>query len=820
MSLFKYEFKKLFSVKWFIALLLVFFGVSVAVHLYNANIYRLPSRYTDEQTEAINAFVREYGLDDAKYKAFEKEVQELKNKISQEINEELTKAYQEGKSDEELREMQQQAQSRRDTYIYSDLIKDDLLMNEMKIRQRARSEYLSTVNIITDQAKRNAENLRDEHGMGTGDPLYQYQIYVYQTYDKVMQNADVGVDTVVGWDRLFAYNYSDIFLFVSLILFAGAVFLSENQNGMTPILRAAKKGRLPTAMAKISVVFCGGAALALIYSISSFLVVLAVIGYSDPNVSVQNIKALTAFPYAFSILQYYLYGIMLKVVSAAAFAMLCGFLAALIRNQAIYYVSSASVFGLSFALGKVPATEHPALHSLNLYSICNVMPVSERLYVFQPFVSCMSYYLLAPVLCGIIIVISGAVAAVSFCSVRYAGRTKFTLFSDVAAKIKAAFTRGRGAKIKSREKHTNNMFLWECGKALTANLPVLLLVIVLFLAHIAVCIVGRVNSEPSREERIYNKFVLSEVHGKFSETGDKCGFMVNIFTLQNKELYDQTFADALERGIITEEESARIRESLDFIDKNELNGNLYYSKEKYSKNLELYNKGLDPEFIDETGVSPIITQGASYPLYAAILFICTTLYMIEYGGKSKSENFANILRSTKNGRKKTFNAKLFAGIAISASFAFIYNIAEFVIFAAGRNLTCLNAPLYSVTAYADAGLTMTVLQYMILMYALRVVIAVVFAVFALGVASIAKNLTLSFGITAGSTLLPTLLYSAGFDRAGFVSFGDFFGVNGMVRFSSTENTFGHPLGAFILYGVLFTAVSVVLTLISRARFTK
>jgi hypothetical protein len=818
--LFKYEFKKLFSVKWFIALLLVFFGVSAAVHLYNANIYRLPSRYTDEQTEAINAFVREYGLDDAKYKAFEKEVQELKNKINEEINKELTKAYQEGKSEEELREMQQQARSRRDTYIYSDLIMDDLLMNEMKIRQRARSEYLSTVNIITDQAKRNAENLRDEQGMSTGDPLYQYQIYVYQTYDKVMQNADVGVDTVVGWDRLFAYNYSDIFLFVSLILFAGAVFLSENQNGMTPILRAAKKGRLPTAMAKISVVFCGGAALALIYSISSFLVVLAVIGYSDPSVSVQNIKALTAFPYAFSILQYYLYGIMLKVVSAAAFAMICGFLAALIRNQAIYYVSSASVFGISFALGKIPATEHPALHGLNLYSICNVMPVSERLYVFQPFVSCMSYYLLAPVLCGIIIVISGALAAVSFCSVRYAGRTKFTLFSDVAAKIKAAFTRGRGAKIKSREKHTKNMFLWECGKALTANLPVLLLVIVLFAAHIAVCIVGRVNSEPSREERIYNKFVLSEVHGKFSETGDKCGFMVNIFTLQNKELYDQTFADALERGIITEEESARIRESLDFIDKNELNGNLYYSKEKYSKNLELYNKGLDPEFIDETGVSPIITQGASYPLYAAILFICTTLYMIEYGGKSKSENFANILRSTKNGRKKTFNAKLFAGMTISAAFALIYNIAEFVIFAAGRNLTCLNAPLYSVTAYADAGLTITVLQYMILMYALRVVIAVVFAVFALGVASIAKNLTLSFGITAGSTLLPTLLYSAGFDRAGFVSFGDFFGVNGMVRFSSMENAFGHPLGAFILYGVLFTAVSVVLTLISRARFTK
>ena len=795
--------------------------MSVVVHLYNANIYKIPNRYTDEETAAINAFVAEYGLKDAEYKQFVNDVQEYKNRIGQEINAELTKAYNEGKSDEEMRALELELRSAvRETHLYSEKVSDDTLMNEMKRRQAARSEYLSTVNIITDQAKRNAENLREEQGMSTGDPLYQYQIYVYQTYDKVMQNADVGVDTVVGWDRLFAYNYSDIFLFVSLILFAGAVFLSENQNGMTPILRAAKKGRLQTAMAKISTVFFGASAITLIYALSSFLVVLAVIGYSDPNVSVQNIKALTAFPYAFSILQYYLYGVMLKLVSSAAFAMICGFLAALIRNQAIYYVSSASLFGLSFALGKIPATEHPALHSLNLYSICNVMPVSERLYVFQPFVSCMSYYLLAPVLCGIIIVISGAVAAVSFCSVRYAGRTKFTLFSNIVSKIKDKIKAGRKKKNKNKKGYTSSSYLWECGKALTANLPVLLLVIVLFSAHIAVCIVGRVNSEPTRDERIYNKFVLSEVEGKFSETGDKCGFMAEIFTIQQKDKYDDMFAEALSSGVITEEESARIRESLDFIDKNELNGNLYYSKEKYGKNLELYNKGLDPEFIDETGVSPIITQGASYPLYAAVLFICTTLYMIEYGGKSKSENFANILRSTKNGRKKTFNAKLFAGMTISAAFAVMYNIVEFAIFAAGRNLNCLNAPLYSVTAYADAGITMTVLQYMIIMYALRVVIAVVFAVFALGVASIARNLTLSFGITAGSTLLPTLLYSAGFDRAGFVSFGDFFGVNGMVRFSSTENTFGHPLGAFILYGVMFTAVSVVLTLISRARFTK
>ena len=109
---------------------------------------------------------------------------------------------------------------------------------------------------------------------------------------------------------------------------------------------------------------------------------------------------------------------------------------------------------------------------------------------------------------------------------------------------------------------------------------------------------------------------------------------------------------------------------------------------------------------------------------------------------------------------------------------------------------------------------------MILMYVLRVVITAAFAVFTLGVAALSKNLTVAFGVTAGATLLPTLLYSAGLYGAGAVSFGDFFGVNGMVVYSSAENLFGHPLGSFILYGVIFSAASLVLTLVSRARFTE
>lgn len=814
MRLFRYELKKLFVVKWFIILLTVFFCASCAVHIFNTNGYRnkAQSKYTDEESRVIDAFVHEYGLDDEKYTEYKNAVEQLKNSISEQINEECTKAYQEGKSEEEIRAIWTD-QKRYETHIYSGALTDDVLQNEMAAYQTARNEYLAAVGIITDQARQNAETLRKDQGMGINDPLYQYQVFVYDTYDTVKNNAVVGIDKVVGWDRLLTYNYSDIFLFVSLILIAGAVFLTEDQTGMTPILRTTKKGRLHTAAAKTSAVLCGGAVLTLLYSFASYLIVLSAVGYSDPNVSVQNIKAFTAFPYVFSILQFYLYGLMLKVLSAAAFSALCGLLAVLLRQQAFYYGSSAALFGLSFALGKIPGSEHPMLHGLNLYSICNVVPATERLYVFQPFLSCISYNVLAPVLCGIIIVISVVFTVISFCAVRYAGRTRITLFSDIAAKIKKAVKPKKTVKRKKKTNYTKSIFSWESKKALTANLPVLLLVILLLLTQIAVCIVNRVNTEPDRETRIYNRFILPETEGKFSENGDKCGFMIDIFTLQKKDQYDQTFEEAIRSGVITVEESERIRESLEFIDKNELNGNFNYAREKYDKALKLYEKGLDAEFIDETGVQPIVTGGAPYALYAAVLFVCISLQMLEYGGKSKNENFANILRTAKNGRKKTFVSKLCAAVVISAALSVIFNVIEFLTLTIGRDLSCLNAPIYSVTAFADAEISLTIIQYIIIMYACRVLISVLFAIFVSAVASLAKNLTISFAAVAGSTLLPTLLYSSGLHSAGHVSFCDFFGVNGMILFSSDFHVFA-------VYAAVFTAVTAALTVISARKFIK
>ena len=810
MKLFISECKKLFKAKRVAAIVLTFLTASVLVCILSLKSAPILTRYTKEQINVINNFSREYA-DEEKLSAFEELVSAESDRINSILRAEYEEAVKTGKSKTELQKMF--PMERYETHVYSDIISDRLLTYNLFQRTNAVNEYEENVRIILAHAKQNADTLRSDMNLTADDPLYQYQIYAYTTYQNVLENADVNKNVVCGWDKFLTYTYTDLFIFASVIVIVSAVFLLDRQNGMSAVIRASKNGRLPTVCAKLGVTLSVSTVLTRVFTFCTFFVFFIMTGFSDGSASVQNIIEYNTFPYAFSMVGFYLYGVMLKVLSVSAFASLCGLAAALTQNQLLYYGSSGLLLGLSLFFSSLSGVEYPLLYGLNLYSICNVVPISEKLFVLQPFVSCTSYYYAAPVICGTIIICSCTLCTICFCSVRAEERIKFKLFSKIKDRIKNT---GKCKKTKAAVKskiYRPSIFLWECKKALFGVRAVLLLVIFALIIHTGLCTAARINSAPDREMKLYKRFVLSEAEGKFSENGAKCAAILDIFSPKHQDDHDDLFEMYINYGVINKEEGERIRSSLAFIAKNDLKGSFNYAEEKYNKNSELAGLGLDPWFIDETGVQPVVTGGAPYALYAAVLFVCISLQMLEYGGKSKNENFANILRTAKNGRKKTFVSKLCAAAVISAALSVIFNIIEFLILTVGRNLSCINAPIYSVTAFADTEIALTVLHYIVIMYVCRVLISVLFAVFVSAVASLAKNLTVSFAAVAGSTLLPTLLYSSGLHSAGYVSFCDFFGVNGMVLFSS-------DFYVFAVYAAVFTAVTAALTVISARKFIK
>ena len=217
--------------------------------------------------------------------------------------------------------------------------------------------------------------------------------------------------------------------------------------------------------------------------------------------------------------------------------------------------------------------------------------------------------------------------------------------------------------------------------------------------------------------------------------------------------------------------------------------------------------GFDPVFIDETGILPVVTNRLVYPLYFLVLITCILVWAAEYGGKSKENHFANIMAGTKYGRSRTFMAKTRFSVLAAAVVASAFHAIELLILIPGRSLDCLDVPLYSISAYSEAGIGLSVGGHLLIVFAVRVASAVLFTLLSLSVSALVKNFTAAFSIVAGSTILPTLLFRAGLDFAGYASFVDLLSGNGMVLFSAGKSLFGSVYGALLTYLIILTIMT-------------
>ena len=812
MRLIKNEFRKISGAKTVAALLAALLFASALTCFYFTGGDR--PAYSAEEEAEIKRFYEEFSADAAAYSAFDTARKKAASDIAEELARKYTEAIEKAGDDQKaIADAEAEFEKAYSdpatfaTHIYSDVADDITLISAFHELTEIKEKFEVGVNLILSQAERNAEELRTEYGMTPSDPLYQYQIYAYNKYKNVTENADVGEEFVHGWDKLLTFSYGDIFLFAALILLVGAVYFTDRQTGMTPILRSSKNGRAKLSAAKICAVSVSAAALSLLFSAAAFVTVWLRRGYSDPSVSVQNVAALSLFPETFSVLRYYVYSVFVKILSAVSFAAVLSLFAAVISSAPVYYLAGAAFFGAQFSCGLLDTVRYPILR-LNLFSICNFIPITERLYIFQPFTGCLGYHLLAPILCATVIAVFGCFAVIAGAGARHVSKPK----KAYAERIKQALSNVTRKTPKKRSaRYKRSLFLWETEKTV-GRASVCIVLTVLFAVQIAFCFIARVQSTPQREQRIYARFILAEASGPFSTQGARVEALLSVYT--DRTGCESKIVKATDAGLFTAEAAARVKENAEFIFRNELYDDFGYAYDVYYRNKKLYDGGTDAEFIDESGVSPLITGGASYALYAAVLIVCIGVWTIEYGGKSHSDDFVNILFASKKGRAQTYFVKLFSALTVSLILSVLFYAAELLILLPGRNFSCLTSPLCSVGAYADCGVGMTVGEYLVFVYLCRLAASLLLAAVTLPISALAKDFAAAFGAAAGVTLLPTLLYKAGLRAAGYVSYGDFQSVNGMVLFSSNETPFDKPLHAFALYAALFFAAAVILLIIS------
>ena len=814
MKLLKAEFQKITGVKWFAAILAaLIFASSLVCFFYVSDGER--SSYTNDEAAAIREFIVRYSDDPVGLEEYEQSCKNAKRAILASLSDEYEKELEAGANEKELEKKYEAIYSDPTTFlthVFSDKLDDAALIDAFNRLNDVKADFDFGVDMILRQSERNAAELREEYGMTPDDPLYQYQVYAYKKYKAVSQTATVGEEFIYGWDKLFSFSYGDVFLFFALILLVGTLYFVERNSGMTSLLRVSKHGRARSAFTKIGAAAMLSVTLTLIFSLFSFSVIGMRCGYSDPSASVQNVKTLSLFSETWSIGGFYCYFLLLKCLAATAFTALLSVFASAIASEPVYYLSGALLFGLHFLCGKV-GVQHQQVFRLNIYSLCNVIPVTDRLYVFQPFTSCFGYHFVAPFLCILLFAGLSAVSiAIGNCVLsRQPGKN---VFSVLIQRIKHKSDHAFAEKKQKYYRSDVSLMRWEARK-LFGQKSVAVILILLLLFQVGISVNARIQGEPDRQQRIYERFILPEVEGAYSQNGEKFKCLLMIYTDQNDGI--KCLDEATASGVFSERDRDRIAETAEFIYKNDLTDGFFYSEEVYERNSLLYYEGFDPAFIDEAYALPLVTDRSVYPLYIAVLIVCILIWTVEYSGNSKENDFVNIMSATKNGRSRTLKSKTRFALSVSAVFAILSCMIEMLILIPGRSLDFLNVPLYSVSAYSESEIELSVGLYLLIVLLIRIVSTVLLGLLSLSVSAVVKNFTAAFSIVAGSTLLPTLLFRAGLDFAGYASFADFQSGCGMVLFSAENRLYENRFGVLLTYFICITVVTLTVTAAANFR---
>ena len=230
-----------------------------------------------------------------------------------------------------------------------------------------------------------------------------------------------------------------------------------------------------------------------------------------------------------------------------------------------------------------------------------------------------------------------------------------------------------------------------------------------------------------------------------------------------------------------------------------------YLKQKESET------GVRGWFVYDSGWQKMYAEDADLFLYAAILLLLTGSFAAEYASKSSSGSFAQLLRSTKNGRHKTFYAKLISSGMIAIILALLTGAVDTAIIVMGYDLPAMNAPLVSMQMFADVSGDITIGQYFAVFFIMRTVGALLMAMLVCALSELLARYIPVLGTAVILTLLPALCAYFGLAAAEQVNFLNLLAGTPLFLQSAEMALFGNGYAMLTLWmAVAIAAVSAIM----------
>lgn len=632
------------------------------------------------------------------------------------------------------------------------------------------ANYPETMRQVINRANANLDEFI-MMGMPEDSFTVRYQKKVISLYEAVRDNVRVGVEYTRGWGEYFDYDVVNIFIFFIVLMLGSLVFADERQVGFLPILRISKNGRGRTAVAKIITTLLLTWGITLVFTATTFAVYGLRIGYSSPANVLQSLSAFTLSPYQISIGGYFAVSVGVKLLTFSVFALFVMALSALLYDYILIYLSGLGFFGVNFLLYTLKYIDPSSpFRNLNLVAVSAVNPLFVRYRAANFFgnvwgyVPCMlTVYILAAVLFTVL-------ATVFF--VRSAGGNRPAWLDAVTsfvmtlyAKIKSALKKFGGRARAPKRGYSMSLFTAESYKTLISS-RFIFAVILLFTVK---CFYSASTLKPVRTyaDSVYKEY-MTTLEGTL--TDEKLAYIADERAKISEILSER---DKMQLAYVNDEIS--FDDYRDYLDEY----NYAYSRsellgivEKQAAYLAQKEEtsGVKGWFMYDTGWKKLYSGDADLFLYTCILLLLTGSFASEYLSRSSSGGFASILRATKNGRDRTFRAKLVSAGTIAVALSVIFNAVDILFIFTGYDMPAADAPLVSMQMFGVGGGGITVGNYLIVFVLMRIAAALLMAMLVCALSELLCRYIPVLGAAVMLTTLPALFAYFGVAAANRISF--------------------------------------------------
>lgn len=797
-----YELKKLFGVRYIWVFLFVLLMLNSVVAWYSAST----SAAAKEPTHLISDFFEKYQNDPDELDLYYEKIKAF-NDNQQDLYEQ---AMSQGMPDYQKEVMPN---------LYSDVegYSDTELFNKLYEAVKTADEYPMRLEEVIDRAFANLDALTDM-GVTEDSFTYRYQLRVIDLYELMRDNVKIDVEYVRGWSEYFSYDIVNVFIFIMLILPCSIIFTSEKQTGFMPVMRTTKNGRGRTATAKLIAVFILTAVFTLMFTITTFAVYGIRLGFSSPYCAIQSLSGFTFSPYQITVGEYFILDLGVKVLVFSAFSALISMLSVVLYNYILIYLSGLGVVGVSFLLHSTEQLNaNSILGNLNPITVTACEPLFLRYRAADLFGSVVGF---VPIMCWLFPVI--ATMCTAFTVVLYVrglnGVRVGWLDIIISGCVKTANKiRLRCSKFFTRSserprKYNRSLIYAEVFKTLISTRFIIIVLLILF----AKILYSDSFNSPniSYRDTVYREY-MTMLSGEITE--EKLDYIANERTVIDGILERETMMrEAYQRGEIDLDEYSEYLSDFNYA----------YSRTDVLAEIERHaeylvfseaKNGTKGWFIYDTGWKQMYMGDADLFLYTSILLLLSGSFAAEYLSKSSSGSFAQLLRSTKNGRHRTFYAKMISAVIISVLLTLIMGAVDVAVISRGYELPSADAPLMSIEAFAESPGNITVTGYFFLFFSLRMIGAVILALLVCALSQLLARYIPVLGTVVILTLLPMLFAYFGFAFAEKINFLNLLAGTPIFLQSTNMSLFGSGYAMLVLW--LTVAVLAVFAMIIPAKRT-